>query len=94
MRSTGAKLISRRPAGEFGGKWLISGGCCSHLIYFVDRKFRGRSVRLSIGRFPTWTVQQAGERARELIVMMDMGIDPREKENKQTERGITLLIIP
>ena len=58
--------------------------------FIVDRKFQGRSVRISIGRFPTWTVQQARERARELIVMMDKGIDPREEEKKKAEQGITL----
>lgn len=58
--------------------------------FVVDRKFQGRSIRLSIGRFPTWTVQQARERARELIVMMDKGIDPREEEKKKADQGITL----
>ena len=58
--------------------------------FIVDRKFNGRTVRLSIGRFPEWTVPQARERARELIVMMDKGIDPRLEAKKHAQEGVTL----
>lgn len=58
--------------------------------FIVDRKLNGRSVRISIGRFPDWTVPQARERARELIVMMDKGIDPRQEAKNRAEEGVTL----
>lgn len=61
--------------------------------FIVDRKFKGRTVRLSIGRFPEWTVQQARERARELIVMMDKGIDPRIEAKKKADEGVTLEVL-
>jgi len=58
--------------------------------FIVDRKFNGRTVRLSIGRFPDWSIVEARERARELIVMMDKGIDPRQEAKKRQQEGVTL----
>ena len=50
----------------------------------------GKSFRLTIGAFPTWTVAQARERAREFSVMVDKGIDPRAEKKKSERSGITL----
>lgn len=61
--------------------------------FVLDRKFNGRTIRLSIGRFPEWSVQAARDRARELIVMMDKGIDPRQEAKKQAEEGVTLATV-
>lgn len=61
--------------------------------FILDRKFNGRTIRLSIGRFPEWSVQTARDRARELIVMMDKGIDPRQEAKKQAEEGVTLATV-
>lgn len=61
--------------------------------FILDRKFNGRTVRISIGGFPDWSVPQARERARDLVVMMDKGIDPRLAAKKHTEEGITLTTV-
>lgn len=61
--------------------------------FILDRKFNGRTVRMSIGRFPDWSVHDARDRARELIVMMDKGIDPRQEIKKKVEEGVTLAIL-
>src|SRR5665647_214698 len=58
--------------------------------FIVDRKFNGRTVRLSIGRFPDWTVSEARDRAREFMVMMDKGMDARQVARKLAEQGVTL----
>lgn len=58
--------------------------------FVLDRKLNGKTIRLSIGRFPDWTVPQARERARELVVMMDKGTDPRLEKKKRAEEGVTL----
>jgi integrase len=58
--------------------------------FILDRKPKGRSIRLSIGRFPAWSVQQAREEARRLTVEMDKGVDPRQRQRDQEEAGVTL----
>jgi integrase len=58
--------------------------------FILDRKLNGKTIRLSIGRFPDWSVQDARERARELIVMMDKGIDPRQELRRRKDEGVTL----
>lgn len=58
--------------------------------FILDRKLEGKTVRLSIGRFPDWSVQQAREHARDLIVQMDKGIDVRQKARDQAASHLTL----
>lgn len=61
--------------------------------FIVDRKLNGKTIRLTIGRFPAWSPQDARQRARELVVMMDKGIDPRLEARKQAEQGVTLATV-
>ncbi len=46
-------------------------------VFVFQRRFRGRSLRMTIGAFPTWSVEAARTRARELSQLIDRGIDPR-----------------
>lgn len=48
--------------------------------FIIQRKFRGKAVRITIGRFPTWKADDARKHARDLAVQMDKGIDPRVEE--------------
>lgn len=43
-------------------------------------KFKGRRISYTFGSHPTWSVEQAIQRARELIRLADQGIDPRWSE--------------
>lgn len=58
--------------------------------FILDRKLNGKTIRQSIGRYPDWSVQQARDRARELIVELDKGIDIRQKAKPDSQDVPTL----
>lgn len=58
--------------------------------FIVQKDIRGRSVRVTIGRYPDWAVDQARKRAHELIVQMDQGIDPNRRKKEEAAKGVTL----
>lgn len=58
--------------------------------FILDRKLNGRTVRLTIGRYPVWSVVEAREHAQDLIVKMNKGIDPRIEKQRLAEEGTTL----
>ncbi|MCY2961804.1 MAG: integrase family protein [Planctomycetota bacterium] len=58
--------------------------------FIVQKDVKGRSVRVTIGRFPDWTSEQARKRARELVVEMDKGGNPNRREREEAARGVTL----
>ena len=47
-----------------------------HRAFTLDYRFAGRQRRLTIGRWPEWSVTAARERARQLRRMIDEGQDP------------------
>ncbi len=63
----------------------------AHSKAFVfERRFRGKSRRLTIGQWPSWSVDMARKRAREWDAMMDRGVDPAEQERAAQRRSKTL----
>lgn len=58
--------------------------------YVAQARVAGKSVRVKIGSHGRWTVSQAREAARELLLQMDKGIDPRAEKKKLQAQGITL----
>lgn len=54
--------------------------------FIAQKDIGGRTVRVSIGRYPTWAPDQARRRARELLVDMDKGIDPHAKAREEAAR--------
>lgn len=48
--------------------------------FFVQRDINGKTVRTSIGRYGVYTVEQAREEARELLMKMGKGINPNKEE--------------
>lgn len=48
--------------------------------FFVQRDINGKTVRTSIGRYGVYTVEQAREEARELLMKMGKGINPNREE--------------
>ncbi|MCP2085925.1 UNVERIFIED_ORG: integrase [Paraburkholderia sediminicola] len=58
--------------------------------FIVDRKLNGKTVRVSIGRYPVWSVQAARDRAKELIVELDKGNDVRQQEKQRSDAVVTL----
>ncbi|CAG9195944.1 Site-specific recombinase XerD [Paraburkholderia caribensis] len=58
--------------------------------FIVDRKLNGKTIRVSIGRYPAWSVQAARDRAKELIVELDKGNDVRQQEKRRSDAAVTL----
>jgi integrase len=56
----------------FSIRILASGNRC----FSLDYRFAGRQRRMTIGRWPEWTVTAARDRARDLRRMIDEGGDP------------------
>lgn len=52
--------------------------------FFAQRDVNGKTVRTTIGRYGIYTVSQARDAARELIMLMGKGVNPnREKEQRR-----------
>ena len=58
--------------------------------FAVQKSHRGKTVRVTIGQYPTWTPDQARRRARELMQEIDRGINPNHAAREAAERGTTL----
>jgi integrase len=58
--------------------------------FFAQREVRGKSVRITIGRYGVYTVHQARAEARELLMRMSKGEDIRETRRQEQSLGITL----
>lgn len=58
--------------------------------FILQKEVKGKTRRVTIGRWPTWRVEEARKRARELAVAMDQGIDPNEEKRERAARGVTL----
>ena len=50
--------------------------CSGARAFSLDYRFAGRQRRMTIGRWPDWSVTAARERAKELRRMIDEGLDP------------------
>jgi integrase len=50
--------------------------CSGARAFSLDYRFAGRQRRMTIGRWPEWSVTAARERAKELRRMIDEGVDP------------------
>ncbi len=62
-------------------------GCrCSRngdVAFYAEGRIRGKGgspVRLTIGKFPTYTVEEAREKAKALLQKLSEGIDPRKEQ--------------
>lgn len=58
--------------------------------FFVQRDINGKSVRTSIGRYGVFTVEQAREEARELLMKMTKGINPNKEAQASQSQTVTL----
>lgn len=58
--------------------------------YVVQGRVNGRSARLTIGSHDPWTCDNARKEARELLMAMDRGIDPRAKAKEDATAKISL----
>lgn len=51
--------------------------------FIFESKLRRSSLRYTIGGIESWSIEEARARARELKVLVDRGIDPRELDREQ-----------
>src|SRR5688572_4684250 len=53
--------------------------------WFVTTRVRGKLVRITIGRFPGWSLAKARETARQIKSQAEVGIDPRDIKRRTLE---------
>ena len=58
--------------------------------FVLCRKLHGRVKKVTIGRFPSWTVDMARKEALQLMAAMNHGIDPIKARRAAKYRGITV----
>lgn len=58
--------------------------------FFAQKDIRGRSCCVTIGTYGTWTVDEARTEARQLLLMMEKGIDPRQEKRQKQATAMTL----
>jgi integrase len=84
--SGAARIVWDRDVPGFG---LRVGKTARAFIYQRDMR-GGRTRRVTIGRYPTWTPEEARKEARALAVRMDRGEDPNATRRALAARGVTL----
>lgn len=73
---------------ELGGFGLVVSTKAKSFI--VQKDIAGRSVRHTIGRYGTFTANEARKEAREILVRMTKGENPNQTKRQQAAQGITL----
>ncbi|MHB8494798.1 MAG: integrase arm-type DNA-binding domain-containing protein [Casimicrobiaceae bacterium] len=58
--------------------------------FFVQRKIDGKSVRVTIGRYPLKKVEDARREAKAQLVLMEAGTNPKAERRRQKVTGMTL----
>lgn len=58
--------------------------------YIVQARINGKEARVTVGRHGIFTAEQARKRAKEMLLQMSTGVDPRAAEKASREAGITL----
>jgi integrase len=58
-------------------------------VYIFQRRFAGQHPKITIGDASSWSLEKARQKARELAVKMDNGIDPRVEKAVRIEAAKT-----
>lgn len=58
--------------------------------YIVQGRVNGKSARLTIGAHNPWTAENARSTARDMLMSMDKGTDPRETRKEAAAAKVTL----
>jgi integrase len=53
--------------------------------FFVNYRLDGRERRITIGKWPTWSVEAARDRAKELRKLVDQGLDPAGEKRERRD---------
>lgn len=55
--------------------------------FLFQSRLGGKVLKITLGVFPTWTIDQARQKAKELDIMCSNGIDPRLEKKKQIAKN-------
>ena len=58
--------------------------------FIAQRDMHGKTIRYTIGKIPTYSVEQARERASDILREMTMGTNPNKEKAQAKIRGLTL----
>jgi hypothetical protein len=58
--------------------------------FMVFRKINGKPVTVTLGRYPSMTIDQARTEARKQLGLMVVGIDPNKAKKAERVKGVTL----
>jgi integrase len=59
-------------------------------VYIFQRRFAGQHPKITIGDAASWSLEKARQKARELAVKIDNGIDPRVEKAAKIEASKTI----
>ncbi len=59
--------------------------------FIIQKDISGKSRRTNIGKYGTWTVEEAKKEARECLLLMDKGIDIVAKKREEQAQKITFM---
>lgn len=58
--------------------------------FIIQKDINGKTRRVKIGKYGTWTIDEARREARERLLMLDKGIDIVKEKRQQKAKEITL----
>jgi len=61
--------------------------------YFVEKRLKGKTKRVTIGKHGVWVPETVRGRAKELLVSMDKGIDPNAVKAERKAKTTTLFTV-
>lgn len=83
--TTGAKLYFDGELKGFGLRVTVGSK-----TYFAQGRVKGKVCRVKIGKHGPWTPKQAEEEAKDLLRLMEKGINPNSRKAEQKAKSITL----
>jgi integrase len=87
--SQGYKLYFDDDVRGFGAR-VTAGG---KVTFFVQARVLGKELRYTIGSADHWPIKGARDQARDLVVQMNKGIDPREAKRAKKAALVTLRMV-
>ncbi len=61
--------------------------------YFAEKRLKGKTRRITIGKHGVWVPDTVRDRARELLVDIDKGIDPNVVKKEKKAKATTLAVV-
>ncbi|MDO6425918.1 Arm DNA-binding domain-containing protein [Thalassotalea sp. 1_MG-2023] len=59
--------------------------------FSVAKKVAGKNIRVTLGKFPANTIEQARKKARENLLLLENGINPIEKKREEVIQNLSVV---